>query len=145
VFDAAWVEPLAAVLQRLGSVHALIVHGHDGLDEISLSAPTDVAELQGGSIRRYGLEPDQFGLARCRPSDLQVASAAESASIIRRVLEGIPGAARDVVLLNAGAAIYICGVTSTIATGIERAREVIDRGTAGHLLERAIQASAEAT
>lgn len=143
VFDAAWLEPMAAVLQRLGSVRAMVVHGEDGLDEISLTAATQVAELSDGSIRRYRIEPEDFGLTRCSIEDLQVKSAGQSAAVIRRILEGEPGPSRDVVVLNAGAAIYVADAAVTIAAGMKRAREVIDSGAAKRLLERVARASTE--
>lgn len=143
VFDAFWLEPMAAVLQRLGSVHAMVVHGEDGLDEVSLTAATQVAELRGGSIHRTRLVPEDFGLARCSIEDLQVKSAGQSAAVIRRVFAGEPGPARDVVLLNAGAAIYVADRAPTIAAGMEKARSAIDSGAAKRLLERVARASAE--
>ncbi len=143
VFDAVWLEPMAAVLQRLGSVHAMVVHGEDGLDEVSLTAATQVAELRGGGIHQWRLVPEDFGLARCSIDDLQVKSAGQSAAVIRRVLAGEPGPARDVVVLNAGAAIYVADRAPTIAVGMEQARSAIDSGAAKQLLERVARASAE--
>ena len=143
VFDAVWLEPMAAVLQRLGSVHAMVVHGEDGLDEVSLTAATQVAELRGGGIHQWRLVPEDFGLARCSIDDLQVKSAGQSAAVIRRVLAGEPGPARDVVGLNAGAAIYVADRAPTIAVGMEQARSAIDSGAAKQLLERVARASAE--
>lgn len=143
VFDAAWVEPIARVLGRLGSVHAMVVHGDDGLDEISLAAATQIAELREGNVRRYTIQPEEFGLRRCSLGDLQVRSAEESASVIRRILAGEPGPPRDVILLNAGAAIYVADVAPTIAAGIELARASVDGGAAKRLLERVVRASKE--
>ncbi len=136
VFDAAWVEPLAHVLRRLGSVHALVVHGEDGLDEITTTAGTIAAELRNGAVAAVRFEPEQFGLRRVRLEDLHVGSADESADTIRRVLAGEAGPARDVVVLNAGAALYVADAAPTIAAGIERARETVDRGEAAALLGR---------
>jgi anthranilate phosphoribosyltransferase len=141
VFDAAWVEPLAQVLARLGSVHALVVHGEDGLDEITTTGATDVAELLGGVVRRFRLAPEQFGLPCCRLSDLQVSTVEDSARTIRGVLAGETGPARDIVLLNAGAAIYAADRAPGIAEGVEAARRAIDTGRARDLLERVVCAS----
>ena len=141
VFDASWVEPLARVLGRLGSVHALVVHGDDGLDEITTTAATEAAELKGGQVQRLRLEPEAFGFRRSRPEDLKVASAEDSARVIGRVLAGQVGPARDIVLLNAGAAIYAADLVPAIAAGIERARQAIDGGGARALLDRVVRAS----
>jgi anthranilate phosphoribosyltransferase len=141
VFDAAWLEPLAEVLGRLGSVHALVVHGEDGLDEITTAGSTDVAELRDGRVSRVVLEPERFGFARRSLADLQVASADESAARIRAVLDGVEGAARDIVLLNAGAAIYAADRAASIEEGIRAARAAIDGGEARMLLERVAAAS----
>ncbi|MGH7897546.1 MAG: anthranilate phosphoribosyltransferase [Candidatus Binatia bacterium] len=141
VFDRVWVEPVAEVLRRLGSVHALVVHGDDGLDEITTTATTEVAELRGGTVRRLRLAPEELGLARARPEDLRIGGAAESAELIGRILGGETGPPRDVVLLNAGAAIYAADLVSSIAAGIERARQAIDDGSARALLDRVARAS----
>ena len=136
VFDASWIEPLARVLARLGSVHALVVHGDDGLDEITTTAATDVAELRAGEVRRFRLEPEALGLRRCTLAELQVASAEESAEVIRAVLAGRPGPARDIVILNAGAAIYAADRAPSLGVGITAARSAIDSGRAREILER---------
>src|SRR5215470_14183631 len=103
VFDRRWVIPLAEALGRLGSTHALTVHGEDGLDEISLTGPTLVAEWRAGRVRTFTLRPQEFGFAPCGLAELQVESAQESADIIHAVFAGVPGPRRDIVLLNAGA------------------------------------------
>lgn len=139
VFESSWVEPLARVLGRLGSAHALVVHGDDGLDEISTTAATDVAELRAGEVRRFRLEPEALGVKRARLADLQVESAEESAAMIRGVLEGRTGPARDIVLLNAGAAIYAADRAPALEAGIAAAREALDSGRARATLERVIE------
>ena len=141
VFEASWVEPLARVLGRLGSVHAWVVHGDDGLDEISTTAATDVAELCAGEVRRFRLEPEAFGVKRARLTDLQVESVEESAAIIREVLDGRTGPARDIVLVNAAAAIHVADRAATLEDGIEAARQAIDGGHARAMLERVAQGS----
>jgi anthranilate phosphoribosyltransferase len=136
VFDACWVEPLAQVLGRLGSVHALVVHGDDGLDELTTTASSDVAELRAGEVRKFRVDPQSCGLKRARLSDLQVENAEQSAQIIRSVLAGETGPAREIVLLNAGAAIYAADRAATISDGIAAAREAIDSGRARETLAR---------
>lgn len=130
VYNHHWVEPIAHVLQRLGSTHVLVVHSEDGLDEISIAAPTWVAELYQGTLTSYQLAPEDFGFRRAKLNDIQVYSAADSASLIRSVLDNQAGPARDIVLLNAGTAIYVAGLTKSIAGGIELARTVLSSGAA---------------
>jgi anthranilate phosphoribosyltransferase len=141
VFDARWVEPLAHVLGRLGSVHALVVHGDDGLDELTTTAASDVAELRSSEVRRFRVDPDSLGFRRARLSDLQVENADQSAQMIRGVLAGEAGPARDLVLLNAGAAIYAADRAATIEAGVATARAAIDTGRARDTLERVARAS----
>ncbi len=130
VFSADWVEPLALVLQRLGSRHVLVVHAEDGLDEISVGAPTQVAELHDDTVRTYRIEPEQFGMQRSDIGCLKVADAVASLAMIRQVFTGEPGAASDIVALNAGAAIYVAGLADTLAAGVHRAQDVIGSGAA---------------
>lgn len=138
VFARRWVEPLAEALGRLGSTHALVVHGEDGLDEISLSGPTAVAEWRAGVVRTFALHPQEYGLTLCALSDLQVESAQESAALIRAVCAGEHGPPRDIVLLNAAAALYAGDAVSSLAAGIELARATLDRGAAAQTLDRFI-------
>ncbi len=130
VFGVDWVEPLALVLQRLGSRHVLVVNAEDGLDEISIGAPTQVAELHNDTVRTYSIEPEQFGMQRCDIACLKVADAAASLAMIRKVFAGEPGGASDIVALNAGAAIYVAGLADTLAAGVRRAQEIIAGGAA---------------
>ncbi len=130
VFSSEWVRPIAAVLQQLGSVHALVVHSRDGMDEISVAAPTEVAELRDGRIVTYEIVPEDFGLPRGDMTALKVADAHASLAIIEGVLVGKPGPARDIVVLNAGAAIYAADLVDTLAAGVEKAAAVIDSGAA---------------
>lgn len=136
VFAQQWATPLAEALGRLGSIHALVVHGEDGLDEISLTAPTTMAEWRNGSVRTATMTPEEFGFVRCSLGDLQVKSAQESADIIRAIFTGTRGPHRDIVLLNAGAALYAGDAVPSIAVGVERARMAIDSGAALRTLER---------
>jgi len=135
VFDAKWTEPLAQALARLGSEHALVVYGSDGVDEISLSAPTVVSELRYGEVRSYQVTPEQFGLRGCRLVDLKGGDAKEAAEHVRAVIAGSGDMPRtDIAVLNAAAAIYVGGKADSIAAGIEKARESIQSGNAARKL-----------
>ena len=135
VFSAQWLEPLAHVLARLGSRHVLVVHGEDGLDEISIGAPTQVAELKDGTVRRQTFTPERFGLQRADIASLMVKDAEESLKMMRAVLADTPGPARDIVLLNAGAAIYAAGLAVSVELGVEKARTAIAGSDAQRKLE----------
>ncbi len=123
-----WVEPMARVLQMLGSQHVLVVNGEDGLDEISIASPTFVAELKDGEISTYTISPEQFGFRRSSLDSLGVASAQESLKIILSVLEGLPGPAAEIVALNAGAAIYAANLAGSLEAGVEKARQILVTG-----------------
>ena len=141
VFSEHWVEPLARVLQHLGSEHVLVVHAEDGLDEISIGSPTRVAELKDGDITVYTLAPEDFGLERADLSAVAVADAGQSLAMINEVLDNRPGPARDIVMLNAGAAIYAAGVADSLANGVERAGGVLADGSARDTLAALIRAT----
>lgn len=130
VFDQALTGKLAQVLQKLGSEHVLVVHGADGMDEISFTGDTFVAELKDGKVTEYTVNPKQFGLSEHQLKDIQIQNSAESKAMIMDVLNGKKGAPRDIVLLNAGAAIYTAGIAATLAAGIEKAAQMIDAGAA---------------
>jgi len=130
VFSKAWVEPIAQALKRLGSTHVLVVHSEDGLDEISIAAGTSVAELRNGTITSYGVTPEDFGFNRAPLSQIQVHSVEESVAMVRGVLDNQASPARDVVALNAGAAIYAAGLTDKLADGVSRAQSVLNSGAA---------------
>jgi anthranilate phosphoribosyltransferase len=136
IYSGELVAMIAHVLKNLGSIRAMVVHGVEGLDEISLCGPTQVAELRNGEIKEYTIEPDQVGLRRCRLEELHGGSAGESAMIVRAVLDGKPGPARDVVLLNSGAALYISGNAATLQAGMGVAAESIDSGRARQKLDQ---------
>lgn len=142
VFSATLLEPLAQVLQRLGSRQVLVVHARDGLDEISIADTTDVAELKEGAIRRYRIAPEDFGLARAELAALRVQNPQESLAMLRTVVAGQPGPARDIVQLNAGAAIYAAGRADTLAAGVALAGTVLASGAAAARLERLIALTA---
>jgi len=141
VFNNQWVAPLAQVLGQLGSKHVLVVHAEDGMDEISIGAPTRVAELKDGEVRTYNITPGEFGIEQGDVSSLAVEDAAQSLEVIKNVFKNVPGPARDIVLLNAGAAIYAAGLSDNIAGGIESAKEVIANGEAAKKLDALIEAS----
>ena len=128
VFDPLWLEPLAQVLARLGSHHVLVVHADDGMDEISIGSPTQVAELKEGRVNTYSITPEQFGMKRADINQLSVESAEQSLTVVRAVLDNVASAARDIVALNAGAAIYVAGVSSSREEGVKKALEVIASG-----------------
>ena len=130
VFDKRWLVPVAEVLRTLGSQHVLVVHAQDGLDEISIAAPTDIAELKQGVITSYSVTPEQFGLARAKLDSLAIKTPAESLEIMQAVLNNQPGPARDIVALNAGAAIYAADLADSLKAGIERAHAVLADGSA---------------
>ncbi len=136
VFAEHLLEPLAAVLANLGAEQVLVVHAADGLDEISIAAPTDIAELKDGSIRRYRIEPADFGLATAPLDAVRVDGPQASLRLVRAALAGEPGPAHDIVLLNAGAAIYAAGVADSLADGVEAARAAIEQRQATERLER---------
>ena len=130
IYSGELVTVIAHVLKNLGSARAMVVHGMEGLDEISIGGPTQVAELRESEVKEYVVEPEQFGFKRCALEKLYGGNAEQSAVIVRSVLDGNPGPARDVVLLNSGAALYVSGSATTIEDGIRLAAQSIDSGKA---------------
>ena len=130
VYDPAWVRPLAEVLKALGSEHVMIVHSDDHLDEISVSAPSQVAELRDGDIREYRISPSDFAIALSPLSELVVETVDDSLNLVKAALAGTHGGARDMVALNAGAAIYVSGQARSLAAGVEMALDAIGSGLA---------------
>lgn len=143
VYAPPLTEMFAQALRLLGARRAFVVHGHDGLDEISVCAPTRVAELRDNMIRTYDVTPEQLLGRTARPKDLAGGDPAENAAITRRVLEGKAGPTRDVVLVNAGAAIVAAGVAGDFAEGIRKAEEAIDSGAAAAKLDALIRFTQE--
>jgi anthranilate phosphoribosyltransferase len=141
VFDRRWVEPVALALRTLGTRRALVVHGLDGMDEITTTAPTFVAELEAGAVRTYEIDARDLGIPRARIEDLAGGDAAENARIARRVLAGEEGPARDLVLVNAAAALYAARVAEDLGQGLERARKSLDRGEASRKLADLVRIS----
>lgn len=130
VFDAKWVQPMAEVLAELGCSHALVVHGADGLDEITLTGESQIAELKNGKIKNYKIDPDELGLEMCFSEDLKGGTPDENAAMIEGILKSQTGPKRDVVVLNAAAAIYVAGKAKSIELGVACAIESIDSGKA---------------
>ena len=135
VYAKQWVKPLAEVLRNLGSKHILVVHGADGLDEVSTTDKTFVAEIVDGQLKEYEITPEEFGFKRAKPDDLLGGSIMENVKIAQDLLMWKKGAARDIVLLNAGCAIYVADKAKTIAEGIKLAEKSIDSGAALKKLE----------
>lgn len=135
VYSESLVEPLARVLHNLGVKSAMVVYGQDGMDEISLSAPTTVCEVRNGVFKNYVITPEQFGFARCKKSDLAGGDPQENAQFALDILNGAKGPKTDAVLLNAGAAIYTARESITIEEGIQIAREALESGRAAKQLE----------
>jgi len=138
VFHLDLVGIQARVLKMLGSKHVLTVHGHDGLDEITLTGPTHVAELKHDFITEYTIEPKQFGIDTAPIEAIQVKDAAESRARVESVLADEPGPGRDVVVLNAAAALYVSGVAGSLWDGVAMARESIESGAARAKLDHLV-------
>jgi len=143
IYDGTLIETVAQVLGNLGSQRAMVVHGDEGLDEISLGGPTAVAEWKDGAVARYTLNPEEFGFEKCPAGRLTAADPAECAAIVTSVLKGEPGPARDVVVLNSGAALCVTERVATIADGIDLARERIDSGAALETLQHLVEVTNE--
>ena len=141
VFSGNWVEPLAHVLGNLGSERAWIVHGSSGLDEISTTGPTKVAELKDGKVSVFTVTPEDVGLKRVDFEELKGGDADTNAAALRRVLNGDSGAYRDIVLMNAGASLVVAGVADDLSAGVVRAAEAIDSGAAKACLDRLVAVS----
>ncbi|MBT3366426.1 MAG: anthranilate phosphoribosyltransferase [Nitrospina sp.] len=135
VFDVKWVQPLAEVLRDLGCLHALVVHGSDGLDEITLTGESQVAELKNGEVTSYSLDPKKFGFNYCDSDDLKGGTPEENATTIQKILDGEKGPRRDIVLINSAAAIYVAGKADSLERGIQLATNSIESGKAREKLE----------
>ena len=139
VFSPELVGILVRVLQRLNSQHVMVVHGHDGLDEITTACETRVGELRNGEITEYSIKPEDFGIKVSDISTLAVQNSEQSKDVLLSVLENQSGPALDIVLLNAGATIYVSGITDSLELGVEKARIVIKNGLAREKLQELIQ------
>lgn len=144
VYDENLVEPLARVLANLGVKRAMVVHGHDGLDEVTLCGSTTVCEVSGGKLGSFFLDPRQFGFQPCKPADLVGGGPGENAEIARRILAGEKGPKRDIVLLNAAVCIYMAHSSVTLRECVRMAADIIDSGKAAEKLDQFIRLSREA-
>jgi anthranilate phosphoribosyltransferase len=136
VFSKQWVEPLAQVLKNLGAERAYVVHGSDGLDEITTAGPTTVAALENGAVRTFEITPDDAGLAKAEPEALRGGNAGENAEALSGVLAGKKGPYRDVAIFNAAAALVVAGQAKDLREGVARARQSIESGDAARCLDR---------
>jgi anthranilate phosphoribosyltransferase len=135
VYSDLWLVPYAKALRLLGSERAWVVHGQDGMDEISTSGPTLVTELKDGEIDTFQIKPDDVGLPIANPEDLRGGGPAENAEALKRVLEGAPGPFADLVALNAGGALLVAGLAADLRDGLSQARRSISNGKAMAALE----------
>lgn len=135
VFSKAWVEPIAQVLKELGSIHAWVAHGEDGMDEMTTTTPTFVAELKNGKIRTFTIEPEKLGIPLARPENLRGGDAETNAKALRDVLEGKPSPYADIVILNAAAGLIVGGGAGVLKEGVDIARHSITKGSALKSLE----------
>lgn len=145
VFDSRWVLPFAEVLRTLGANHVWVVHGADGLDELSTTGVSRVAELKGGDIRQFEVSPEEAGLSRATLAHLQGGDAAMNAAAIRAVLAGTPGPFRDIVLLNAAAVLIVADKATTLKEGVALAAHAIAEGRAASALARLVAATTAET
>jgi anthranilate phosphoribosyltransferase len=141
VFSRQWVQPLAEVLKNLGAETIWVVHGSDGLDEITLAGPTAVAALEGGKVRTFEITPEDAGLPRANGDALKGGDAHANAESLRSVLAGKPSAYRDVALLNAAAALVVAGKAKDLKDGVAQGKQALDSGAAAQRLQKLIQVS----
>lgn len=141
VYDEQWVEPVAAALLANRAIKAWVVHGSDGLDEITTTGPTHVAQIEGGSLTTFEITPEQYGLPRATLDDLRGGEPADNALAMTQLFDGAPGAYRDIVLLNSAAALFVADRVDTIEAGIAMARDAIDSGKAKQTLARLVAVS----
>ena len=141
VFDKALVGPIAHVLAQLGSRHVMVAHSDDGMDEVSVSAVTHVAELKDGEVKTYSVLPSDFGLEMTDIAALKVDTVAQSLAVIQSVLANTLGPARDIVCVNAGAAIYVSGIVDSWKAGVQMAQSVIANGKAANVLKELVEKS----
>src|SRR4051794_28471805 len=141
VFSKHWLEPLAEALKNLGSEAAWVVHGSDGLDEITMCGRTSVAALENGKVRSFDIAPEDVGLSPCKPEHLRGGDAEANAIALRGVLEGAKGPHRDVAVMNAGAALVVAGKAKDLKGGVALAQQSLDSGEAGKRLERLVAVS----
>jgi anthranilate phosphoribosyltransferase len=138
VFSDDWLEPIAQVLKALSAQHVLVVHAQDGLDELSIAGPSNVCELRDGNISRYQVTPEEMGLERASLALIKVNDVQESVAMIRALLAGESGAAADIVALNAGAAIYVAGISKDLSAGVALAQQQLANGEAAQTLQQLV-------
>jgi anthranilate phosphoribosyltransferase len=143
VADPSYLDTIAGALARLGTDHALVVTSEDGLDELSIAAPTTVVEVRDGALERYTVSPEEVGLRRAHPDEVPGGDPEANAATARRIFAGEPGGARDLAVLNAGAAIYAGNRAQTLEAGVRAAQDAIDSGAAASLLERFVARTRE--
>jgi len=141
VYDQSLIEPIANVLKSLGSRHVMVVHSADGLDELSIADKTFVAELKDGIVTTYSIDPEELGFVLGNLNDIKADDAEDSLSIIKEAFSGQDGAAKDIISLNAGAAIYVSGLTTSLQSGVDRANQVLLNGRAHQKLDDYVKAS----
>jgi len=141
VYDQSLIEPIANVLKSLGSRHVMVVHSADGLDELSIADKTFIAELKGGVVTTYSIHPEELGFGLGNLSDIKVDDAEGSLSLIKEAFSGQNGTAKDIISLNAGAAIYVSGLTTSLQSGVDRANQALTNGGAQQKLDDYIKAS----
>ena len=144
VFAQKWVEPLAQVLKNLGSARVWVVHGSDGLDELTTTGPSFVAELKDGKVSTFEISPEDAGLTRAKPADLKGGDPEENTAAVRRLLDGEQGAYHDIVVLNAAASLVVAGKADTLRPGVDMAAEAIASGAAREALAKLVSISNEA-
>ena len=141
VYDQSLIEPIANVLKSLGSRHVMVVHSADGLDELSTADKTFIAELKGGVVTTYSIHPEELGFGLGNLNDIKADDAEGSLSLIKEAFSGQNGTAKDIISLNAGAAIYVSGLTTSLQSGVDRANQVLSNGSAQHKLDEYVKAS----
>jgi len=141
VYDQSLIEPIANVLKGLGSRHVMVVHSADGLDELSITDKTFIAELKGGVVTTYSIHPEELGLGLGNLNDIKADDAEGSLSLIKEAFSGQNGTAKDIISLNAGAAIYVSGLTSSLQSGVDRANQALLNGSAQQKLDDYVKAS----
>ena len=141
VYDQSLIEPIANVLKSLGSHHVMVVHSADGLDELSIADKTFVAELNDGNVNTYSIHPEELGFGLGDLNDIKVNDAESSLELIREAFSGQDGTAKDIISLNAGAAIYVSGLTTSLQSGVDRANQALSNGSAQQKLDDYVKAS----
>ena len=141
VYDQSLIEPIAKVLKSLGSHHVMVVHSADGLDELSIADKTFVAELNDGNVNTYSIHPEELGFGLGDLNDIKVNDAEGSLALIREAFSGQDGTAKDIISLNAGAAIYVSGLTTSLQSGVDRANHALSNGSAQQKLDDYVKAS----